>query len=124
MRVQRERAAKPCLCSGRVAEAPLDRGAVEELQGVLRAEPKRVTRPGKRLAAAAVPREGPRKDVVAVDGRASCVGGPSEGERFREPDAVVDVEQRRLEVSPNAVCVQQALDRADQGVLAARGAVP
>ena len=55
----------------------------------------------------------------SIDGR-SRVRDPRELERVRQADAVVDVEERDLEVGAHAVRAQQLLDRADQRVLAPR----
>ena len=119
VRVQRERAPEPGARGAGVAEAALDHPAVEELERVLRAEPQRAPRVAERLGAAAVPRERPAEHVVAVDRGPVVLADPGQGERVLRRDAVVDVEERDLEVGLDAVRAQQPLDRADQRVLPA-----
>ena len=107
-------------CCGPVAEAALDHPAVEELERVARPEPQRAPGVAQRLAAAAVSLERPREDVVAVDRRPLPLRAARERERGRQADAVVDVEERGLEVGLDAVGDEQPLDDADQRVLLAR----
>src|SRR3954447_7051177 len=107
-----------------MAEAALDHPAVEELQRVARAEPECVLRVRKRRLAVSVAGEGPREDVVAVDRGPLRVGAARQGERVRETDSVVDVEERGLTVGPHRVRDEQPLYHADQRVLAARLAGP
>src|SRR5690349_25148091 len=102
MRVQRERAVEPRARGRPVAEAAFDRAAMEELERVLRAEAERVPRPCESLAAASVPGERPGEDVVAVDRRALRARAPCQRDRVVKLDAVVDIEQRRLEVGADA----------------------
>ena len=64
--------------------------------------------------------EGPREHVVAVDRGPLGAGLAGERERVRQADAVVDVEERRLEVGLDPVRDEQPLDHADQRVLLAR----
>ena len=76
-------------------------------------------RVGERLAAAAVPGERPGEHVVAVDARPLGAGAAGQRQRVRQPDAVVDVEERGLEVGLDAVRDEEPLDHADQRVLPA-----
>src|SRR3954454_9050793 len=99
-----------------MAEAALDHPAVEELQRIARPEPEGVLRVREPVTAAAVAGERPGEDVVSVDRRPLRVSAARESEGVREPDGVVDVEERGLEVGPDAVRDEQALDDADQGV--------
>ena len=96
--------------------------AVEELRGVARAETEREPRVVKRLAAAAVAGERPREHVVAVDRRPLALRLAGECERGAQPDAVVDVEERRLEIGAHAVRGEQAADALLGRVLDARRA--
>src|SRR5207244_8963939 len=74
----------------------------------------------QRLAAAIVAFQRPREDVVAVDRRALLLRAPREGERGVRPHAVVDVEERRLEVGLDAVRLEQPADTVDGRVLRLR----
>ena len=112
MRVQREGAPEPGLRLRAAAEAALDHPAVEDLERVERPEPEGALRVAQRLTAVAVPLERPSQDVVAVDRRALALREPRERERRLKPDAVVDVEERGLEVGLDAVRDEQPLDHA------------
>src|SRR4051812_39526767 len=92
VRVQAERAPEPPLRRHSLAEAALDHPAVEQLERVVGPEPERTLRELPRLAAAAVPLQRPREDVVAVDRRPLALREACEPERRAEPDSVVDVE--------------------------------
>src|SRR5439155_8812971 len=101
-------------------QAALDHAAVEELERVLRAEAQRELRVAQCGPALPVARKRPGEHVVAVDRRPLALSGPCELEGMVQPQPVVDVEERDLEVNPNAVRAQELLDRGDQRVLAAR----
>ena len=123
MRVQAKRSAEPVACRRVLAEAALDHPAVEVLERVVRPEPERAPRVGERLGAAAVPRQRPRRARRRrrCSGARAARGRASASERA-EPDPVVDVEERGLEVGAHAVRDEQPLDRADERVLLRRGA--
>src|SRR5205807_6925656 len=103
-----------------VFEAAFDHAAVEVLGRVTRPEPEGALREAQRLTAVAGPRERPSQDVVTVDRGPVAAREPGERERVREAHAVVDVEERGLQVRSDAVRGEQALDHADKRVLAAR----
>ena len=103
-----------------VAEAALDHAAVELLGRVARPEPEGALREAQRLTAVAGPRERPSQDVVTVDRGPVAAREPGESKRVREANAVVDVEERGLEIRSDAVRGEQAPDHADELVLAAR----
>ncbi len=87
-----------------VAEAALDHRAVEELRAVLRAEPQREPRVAERLARSWPLRASAHAEhVVAVDRRPLALRLSCECERRLQADAVVDVEERRLEIGAHAV---------------------
>src|SRR5439155_25671614 len=98
VRIQFEGTMQPAARGRPVAEAALDHPAVEVLERIARPEPEGALREAQRLSAAAVPRERPSQDVVAVDRRPVGASGSGEGERMSRPDAVIDVEEGRLEV--------------------------
>src|SRR5207247_9275735 len=114
-----QRTAQEGIARRAVTESALDHPAVEELERVERAEPERSLRVGLRLFAATVAGQGPGENVVAVDARTVRSSLLGERERVLEPDSVVDVEQRGLEVGLDPVREQQSLDDADQRVLPA-----
>ena len=91
--------------------------AVEVLDGVAGAEPQGQAGVVQRLAAGAVARECPREHVVAEDARAELVTLTRQLQRMLQVDAVIDVEERDVEIVADAVRRQQALDVADQRVL-------
>src|SRR5439155_475064 len=68
-----------------------------------------------------VPLQRPAEDVVAVDARTLALRGTGERERIREPDPVVDLEERDLEVGAHAVRGEELADGAHERVLALRG---
>ncbi len=111
-----------CRNASPAARLPRQRSIIprwKSLSASRRAEPERAPRVGERLATAAVPGERPGEHVVAVDARALGAGAAGQRQRVREPDAVVDVEERGLEVGLDAVRDEEPLDHADQRVLAA-----
>ena len=114
-----QRAREPASRLRPVAEALLDHPAMEDLERIERPEPERALREAQRLAAVPVPCERPSQDVVPVDRRALALRKARERKRRMKPDAVVDVEERGLEVGLDAVRDQQPLDHADQRVLPA-----
>ena len=67
MGIESQRLAQRAARGFAVTEAALDHAAVEELEGVARAEAERLLRVAERFRATAVPVERPREDVVAVD---------------------------------------------------------
>src|ERR1043166_6313419 len=95
-----------------VTETAFDHPAVEQLEGIACAEPERSARPPKGFAAVPVARKCPGEHVVAVDARPGRVCPPCQGERVPETNALVDVEERRIEVRLDAVGDEQALDDA------------
>ena len=92
---------------------------MEELQSVARAEAESLLRVAERLAATAVAVERPCEHVVAVDRGPLGARRPGEREGGRQTDAVVDIEERRLEIGLDPVRDEQPLDHADQRVLLA-----
>ena len=103
-----------------MAEAALDHPAVEELERVARPEPERALRVAPRLAAAAVPLERPREDVVAVDRRPLALREARERERggSRMPWSTSKSAVSRSVLTPFATS-SRSID-ADQRVLPAR----
>src|SRR5712691_11299253 len=81
VRIERERPTCPNACCAGITEAVLDVRAMEELDGVLRAETKGTLRPGQSRSAASVAGESPREDVVAQDAGALPVAEPREPKR-------------------------------------------
>src|SRR5581483_10764564 len=112
-RVERERAAVVAARLDAAAETRGDVAAVEELEGVLRAEPEGALRPRQGGAALAGARERPAEDVVARDAGALLAAEPRQLHRVREVPAVVGVEERDVEVVAHAVHGEQTLDDAD-----------
>ena len=123
MRVERQRTPEPFLGGFRMAEAALDHATMEELRRVPRSEPQRPLRVGQRLCAAAVTRQSPGEDIVAVDRRTIGASGAGKQQRLRELDRMIDVEQRRFQIRLDAVGAEQAPDCADQRVLPSRRSV-
>ena len=97
----------------------------KNLSGVARAEPQRALRVGQRLRAVAVPRERPGQHVVAVDRRPLALpSARASVECVPQPDR----RGRRRRARSRGRCWtpfarEQPLDRADQRVLPARGAL-
>src|SRR5204862_3637743 len=103
-----------------MAEAALDHAAVEVLERIERPKLEGALGEAQRLTAVPGPLERPSQDVVPVDGGPLALGKACEGERDVQPDAVVNVEERRLQVGLDAVRDEQSLDDADQLVLVPR----
>src|ERR1700738_4364534 len=119
MGIEGERAPVPGSRRRPVTQAGLEEAAMEELERVTRAEPKRALRVVERLTAAAVAGERPGEHVVSEDARAVGVAAAGKLERLWEANAVVDVEERDVEIVLDAVRGEQPLDHADQRVLLA-----
>src|SRR4051794_15113206 len=93
---------------------------MEELQRVLRPEPEREPGVAERLRALSISCERPREHLVAFDRGPLSLCEPGQSERLPQLDAMVDAEQRGLEVGSNAVRKQQPIDHRDQAVLSRR----
>src|SRR5262245_41609780 len=104
-----------------MAEAALDHATVEELRRISRAESQREPGVVERLVAVPRPRERPGEHVVPVDGGPLLLSEPRERERSPEPDPVVDVEERDLEVDVHAPCALEPGDRGNELVLTRGG---
>src|SRR5947208_11321048 len=110
MRVEVERTTEPEPRLRSMAEAPLDHPAVEVLERIARPEPEGALREAQRLSAVAGPRERPSQYVVAVDRRPVGPRRTRQRKRVLSPNAVVDVEESRLQVRVHAVRAEQPLD--------------
>ena len=115
---------------GRTSRARLNRvrdsvrsSPVEELECVEGSEPESPAGVGESFGAPSVAGQRPAQDVVSVDAWARALRLPREGKRAPKMYAVVDVEERSLEIGANAVCDQQPFDDADERVLLRRGAL-
>ena len=117
MRVQAKCALEPAACIRIVSETAFDHPAVEELECVEGSEPESPAGVGESFGAPSVTGERPAQDVVSVDAWARALRLPREGKRAPKFYAVVDVEERSLEIGANAVCDQQPFDDADERVL-------
>src|SRR5829696_8621253 len=117
MRVERERPPEVVTRGPPVAKAALDHSPVEELDGVARPKPQRVLRISPRLGAAAVAGERPGEHVVPVDAWALRATAPGEHERLRQPNSVIDVEERDVEIDLRVVRSEPPVERADPRIL-------
>src|SRR5437868_2289173 len=118
MRIQSKRSAIERPRCGTVAETGGDEAPVEELHRILSPEPQRPLRVVQGLATVAGARERPTEHVVADDARTLRIAASSEQQSMVEAPAVIDVEERDVEVVAHAVRGEQPLDDVDERVLA------
>src|SRR5439155_19231670 len=119
VRVDRERASEPRL-RRRAPETALDHRAVEDEERVARPQPERPDRVCPRSGAVAGAEEPPRDRILGVDAGPGGVGRAGARQGVGHVPVVVEVEKGRLELGAHAVCLEEALDRVDERVLAPR----